>query len=260
MRVVAAAIACEDLAISMGDVGSLRGLAWRAKVHGLGLDIVHHRSGEPLPDVDLLLIAGLDESGLEALRAGLAGAGLPTRMQQDGPQILAVNAGFQVLLNTFEDERGRVRDGLRMIPGTAVRGDFVEGVFVGRPMLQDVAGDVSGFESHYGRVTLSADEGGPLCRVLAGVGNGTDHCDGFVSSKIMATFVHGPVLARNPTLADHLLHRLVPDLPRHPPARWGERARQARAREDLADPTGWGGDTYGKRLPIYSRLPFPERS
>lgn len=277
MKALTAALACEDLAISMGDAGSLRALAWRARVHSLHLDVVQHRSGDLLPDVDVLLIAGLDESGLGALHDALAAGGLPDRLTCDArAQILAVNAGFQVLLDTFEDETGRARDGFGLIPGSAVRGDLVEGVFVGRPLLADVPGDVSGFEAHYGRVRLhdgrhsggtDAGErdaarapGTPLCTVLAGVGNGTGDCDGYVSERVLATFVHGPVLARNPALADHLLRRLVPGLPFGPPAVWGERAREVRAREDLADRTGWGGDTYGKRLPIYSRLPFPERS
>jgi lipid II isoglutaminyl synthase (glutamine-hydrolysing) len=62
---------------------------------------------------------------------------------------------------------------------------------------------VSGFENHGGRTTL-AEGTVPLGRVTAGVGNG-DGGEGAVSGGVVGTYLHGPVLARNPALADVLL-------------------------------------------------------
>ncbi|HEY0815162.1 MAG TPA: hypothetical protein VGE11_17960, partial [Pseudonocardia sp.] len=71
----------------------------------------------------------------------------------------------------------------------------------------------------------------PLGRVLAGPGNDTRSrrghgVDGAIGGNVVATYLHGPVLARNPALADHLLRRVtgvsivgtppvsdIPDLP-----------------------------------------------
>ncbi len=44
----------------------------------------------------------------------------------------------------------------------------------------------------------------PLARVLSGVGNG-DGTEGAVNGRVIGTYLHGPVLARNPALADVLL-------------------------------------------------------
>jgi CobQ-like glutamine amidotransferase family enzyme len=43
--------------------------------------------------------------------------------------------------------------------------------------------------------------------VLTGVGNGHDRSEGAVQDGVVATYLHGPVLVRNPDLADHLLVR-----------------------------------------------------
>jgi CobQ-like glutamine amidotransferase family enzyme len=53
-----------------------------------------------------------------------------------------------------------------------------------------------------------------LARVTKGAGNRFgDGYDGAVQGSVVATYLHGPCLARNPQLADHLLSRVVGDLP-----------------------------------------------
>src|SRR5262249_47668581 len=62
---------------------------------------------------------------------------------------------------------------------------------------------LTGFENHRGGTTLGS-EAAPLARVLSGVGNGNG-AEGVVAGHIVGTYLHGPVLARNPALADYLL-------------------------------------------------------
>ena len=48
----------------------------------------------------------------------------------------------------------------------------------------------------------------PLMRVVRGTGNGAGSpFDGVVQGSVLGTYMHGPALARNPELADHLLSR-----------------------------------------------------
>ena len=57
-------------------------------------------------------------------------------------------------------------------------------------------------------------EGRALGIVRRGIGNGTpDRAEGWVLGKVLATYLHGPVLAQNPALADLLLRWVNPDLP-----------------------------------------------
>ena len=50
-------------------------------------------------------------------------------------------------------------------------------------------------------------EARPLGRLVHGVGNGDERTEGGVQGGVVATYLHGPVLVRNPALADHLLER-----------------------------------------------------
>jgi CobQ-like glutamine amidotransferase family enzyme len=74
-------------------------------------------------------------------------------------------------------------------------------------------GEVTGFENHRGR-TLLGEGLAPLGRVLRGTGNG-DGADGVLTGTVVGTYLHGPVLARNPGLADLVLARALgtPALP-----------------------------------------------
>jgi hypothetical protein len=68
---------------------------------------------------------------------------------------------------------------------------------------------LAGFENHAGRTYL--DEGAePLGRVLAGFGNnGEDGCEGSRVGSAVGTYLHGPLLPRNPWLADWLIGKAL---------------------------------------------------
>jgi CobQ-like glutamine amidotransferase family enzyme len=81
-----------------------------------------------------------------------------------------------------------------------------------RRMIGDVlldcgwAGEtLAGFENHAGRTVL--DEGAePLGRVVSGFGNdGESGYEGCRFRKVYGTYLHGPLLPRNPWFADHVL-------------------------------------------------------
>jgi CobQ-like glutamine amidotransferase family enzyme len=64
---------------------------------------------------------------------------------------------------------------------------------------------LTGFENHGGATTRGAGTVA-LGHVVAGVGNGVgDGSEGAVCGRVVGTYLHGPVLARNPALADVLL-------------------------------------------------------
>jgi lipid II isoglutaminyl synthase (glutamine-hydrolysing) len=66
-----------------------------------------------------------------------------------------------------------------------------------------------GFENHAGRTTLGAGLT-PLGRVLSGHGNnGSDGGEGVHAGGIIGTYVHGPLLPKNPWLADWLIRRAL---------------------------------------------------
>lgn len=108
----------------------------------------------------------------------------------------------------------------------------------GERCVGDVLGDIdprlglpqlTGFENHQGVTHL-----GPTARALAqvrlGKGNGTgDGTEGAYNDTVFGTYMHGPVLARNPQIADLLL-KLALDVNALPPTddRWFEALRGER--------------------------------
>ncbi|MDQ4070039.1 MAG: glutamine amidotransferase, partial [Actinomycetota bacterium] len=69
--------------------------------------------------------------------------------------------------------------------------------------------ELTGYENH-GGVTTLGPTAEPLGRVVVGHGNdGGDGTEGIVNGRIVATYLHGPVLARNPALADYLLSSVL---------------------------------------------------
>jgi hypothetical protein len=63
---------------------------------------------------------------------------------------------------------------------------------------------LSGFENHAGRTRLG-DGAEPLAEMRRGIGNGDGHFEGARLDRVFGTYLHGPVLARNPAFADLLL-------------------------------------------------------
>ena len=129
--------------------------------------------------------------------------------------LLAICASLQVLGHWYEDARGARVPGMGVLDiTTEPQGHRAIGELVCEPVLDGLTQTLTGFENHGGGTVLGPDAA-PLGRVLSGVGNGTPRgttppevrYDGAVQGSIIATYMHGPALARNPELADLLLQR-----------------------------------------------------
>jgi lipid II isoglutaminyl synthase (glutamine-hydrolysing) len=132
--------------------------------------------------------------------------------------VLAVCAGFQLLGTTMTDRAGRRYRGAEVIDAETAAGPRrAVGEIVTSSTIPTV-GRLTGFENHLGRTRLGPGLA-PLGHVEQGVGNGLPHddavhgvVDGVVTPTVIGTYLHGPVLARNPALADHLLTLAVGQL------------------------------------------------
>jgi lipid II isoglutaminyl synthase (glutamine-hydrolysing) len=124
--------------------------------------------------------------------------------------VLAICAAIQVLGHWYETSAGERVEGISLFDlTTAPQTDRSIGELVTEPALDGLTAPLSGFENHRGGTTLGSDAR-PLAHVRHGVGNGVgDGTEGVVQGSVLGTYMHGPALARNPELADHLLARAV---------------------------------------------------
>lgn len=120
----------------------------------------------------------------------------------DGAALLAVCGGYQLLGRGYRGFHGEEMPGAGLLPLETVAGDRR---MIGDVLLETGLGPVAGFENHAGRTKL--DPGAePLGRVVSGFGNdGESGYEGCRLQRAIGTYLHGPLLPRNPHLADWLL-------------------------------------------------------
>ena len=135
-----------------------------------------------------------------------------------GAVVLAVCAGYQIAGKTFPGADGALHEGVGLLDIATVKGTGPRAVgeVVGEPS-DDAPGalralpTLTGFENHGGKTTLGPGVA-PLARVVHGVGNGDGSgTEGAVCGRVIGTYLHGPLLARNPALADLLLDWALSD-------------------------------------------------
>lgn len=201
-----------DLLGTYGDGGNGVVLARRAAWRGIDVELIEAVSDQPLPTADLYCLGG-GEDGPQVLTAErLAVDGTLRRAVDGGAAVLAVCAGYQIVGRTFPAADGRAVEGVGLLDVTTARSDRPRSV---GELLVDVTpldtglgsptvGLLTGFENH-ASTTVVGPGATALGRVVHGVGNG-DGTEGARAGKVVATYCHGPVLARNPALADLLLH------------------------------------------------------
>jgi hypothetical protein len=196
-----------------GDGGNAVVLTERLRWRGIGAELIEVGIEQPIPEqVDFYVLGGGEDSAQTLAVSRLAGGAL-NRAADRGVPVFAVCAGFQILGETFLDGTGSVHDGLGLLDCRTDRleGPRAVGELLGEPRIDGVA-TLTGYENHGGRTRLGT-QAAPLATVRAGVGNGAGGVDGAVQGSVVATYLHGPALARNPALADHLLSRVVGPLP-----------------------------------------------
>lgn len=210
-----------DLLGTYGDGGNGVIIAKRAEWRGFPVELIEARSDRPLPMADIYCIGGGEDGPQVRAATMLIDDGTIVRAVESGAVVLGVCAGFQLLGESFPDASGRPHGGLGLLDVTTVKGkgkravgELAATVASGGPTL---AGGLAlpvmtGFENH-GGVTIVGPEASPLGDVVAGVGNGGgDRTEGAWQGRVVGTYLHGPVLARNTALADLLLGwALAPD-------------------------------------------------
>jgi CobQ-like glutamine amidotransferase family enzyme len=207
-----------ELLGTYGDRGNAIVLVERCRWRGIPAELVEVSAHEPIPDsLDVYLFGGgEDDPQLMAAAGMLASREAVVRAHAGGAAVLAVCAGFQLVGHRYEAADGAVLEGIGLIDMVTRPGpDRLIGEVVVEPSASAHWGAsgppprLTGFENHGGRTTLGPDVE-PLGRVIAGGGNGDGAGgDGALAERFVGTYLHGPVLPRNPGLADRLLEWVV---------------------------------------------------
>jgi hypothetical protein len=205
------AVIFPDLLGTYGDGGNGLILARRAEWRGYDVELLQAESDAPVPEADIYCLGGGEDGPQVRAARTLIEDGTLAARAAAGAVVLAVCAGFQVVGRTFPGATGEVHDGLGLLDLDTVKGEGPRAVgeVVSEPVgLTDLPA-LTGFENH-GGVTALAEGAVALGQVTTGIGNG-DGSEGAVKGRVVGTYLHGPVLARNPALADVLLSWALDD-------------------------------------------------
>ena len=157
---------------------------------------------------DLLYVGGGQDREQAMIAPDLAARGDTMRAAvEGGAALLAVCGGYQLLGRGYRGRDGSWLEGAGLFPHETLAGEtrMIGDVLLESTLDEAPGRTIAGFENHAGRTVL--DPGAEsLGRVVAGYGN--DGASGFEGCRVgraVGTYLHGPLLPRNPWLADLLL-------------------------------------------------------
>lgn len=192
-----------------GDRGNLMAIQKRCEWRGMDTEVTEVGVGKSadFTRYDLILFHGGQDKEMDVAARDLEGKAVSLRdaVEQD-VVVLAVCAGYQLLGHYYQPFTGPRLEGVGALDVHTDGGDtrFMNHIAVECDFAPGGQRTLVGFENHSGRTYLGPGAQ-PLGRLVAGSGNnGEDGGEGARYRQVYGTYLHGPVLPKNPWLTDHL--------------------------------------------------------
>jgi CobQ-like glutamine amidotransferase family enzyme len=187
-----------------GDTGNRvvleKRLAWR----GIPYETVSVGIGDNIPkDCNIIIGGGGQDAGQQLVEKDLASKVVMLRqLAEDGVVMLMICGMYQLFGQAFITNSGVTIKGAGVLPVFTQAGDDR---LIGNTVVDTPYGELVGYENHSGRTYLE-DGCLPMGRVRKGAGNnGEDKTEGARIFNVFGSYLHGPILSKNPDFADELL-------------------------------------------------------
>ncbi|MDP4133913.1 MAG: glutamine amidotransferase [Bacillota bacterium] len=192
-----------DLLNTYGDLGNLWILRERAKARGIDVKIHNVSVLNDINECDLLFLGGGQDFEQSLVIEDL----IKNKKQYIKDYIenegvcLCICGGYQLLGEYYMSAAGEKLPGISILP---IRTEAGHKRLIGNIIVQGENEIYVGFENHAGRTYIGDLK--PFGKVLSGHGNnGEDGLEGCIYKNTYCTYMHGPLLSKNPILADELL-------------------------------------------------------
>lgn len=198
-----------DLLNLYGDRGNIQCLMKRCQWRGIQAETKVFELDDPVgfEGLDIVLLGGgSDREQMLVCQKLREIRGDFKAYVESGGVVIAICGGYQLLGNYYKTEQGTM-EGLELVDMYTQQG---EGRLISNIVLKSDLFDmpVVGFENHGGRTFIGKNK--PLGKVLYGSGNdGASGYEGVVYKNVIGTYLHGPLLPKNPQLADWLIARAL---------------------------------------------------
>lgn len=204
-----------QLMSTYGDRGNIITLQKRSWWRGVDAQILNLDVGFPVSELkkcDLLFMGGAQDTQQKIVSEDLRKkADLLTSIINSGVPGLYICGAYQFLGNYYKEADGTVIKGLGILdlytqnPGSEK--PRLIGNIAFEPEIQGEFGmpTILGFENHGGRTYLGKNIK-PFGKVIKGFGNnGEDETEGAIYKNSLGSYLHGPILPKNPEFADYLI-------------------------------------------------------
>lgn len=201
-----------DLLNLYGDKGNIECMKKRLLWRGIGAEVIPHTDPNralELDKIDIIFIGGGSDREQEIVCSRLlAHKSELTDFVESGGCLLAVCGGYQLLGKYYQTGEKKI-EGLSILD---IKTEAPQGAkrLIGNVVLKSglCAAPVVGFENHGGRTDIGSCK--PLGEVICGFGNnGESGAEGVVYKNLIGTYLHGPLLPKNPELCDLILLRAL---------------------------------------------------
>ena len=199
-----------------GDSGNVEVLRYRCNKRGIELEVSRHHMNKPddtdFSEQDIIYLGGGADYEQQLLAEDLMNCKDRIKAAYDkGVFLLMICGGYQLLGQYYKDSNGEKIPGLGLFSyhteastnkrDRCIGNIIVETELVGKPYR------VIGFENHGGQTT---DVATPFGKVLCGNGNVREGAfEGYCEERVIATYLHGPLLSKNPVLADYIISKAL---------------------------------------------------
>ena len=192
-----------------GDHGNVLTLVRRCEWRGIKAKVIPHEIGEPLPkDIDIIFGGGGQDSGQNKIEEDLIKlAPKLKKLIDDGMPCLVVCGLYQLFGRAFVTTDGhRIQGtGILDLETHANKERLIGNIIVQSPQF----GEIVGYENHSGLTKLD-NPAECLGKVIDGAGNnGQDGTEGCFYKNCIGTYMHGPILPKNPEIADYLIKKAI---------------------------------------------------
>lgn len=199
------------------DRGNLFAIQKRCEWRGIATEVeqIYVKQTPDFTKYDLLLIHGAADREMELASRDiqLKASGL-IEAAEANVVFLSICAGFQLLGHYYKPSKGPELKGVGLIDLYTEGGSTRFMTHMAMECDLEGAGDAGkqvlvGYENHSGRTWLG-ESAAPLGKVLYGWGNnGTDGFEGARYKQVYGTYLHGPLLPKNPWFTDYLIQRAL---------------------------------------------------
>ena len=192
-----------------GDHGNVLALVRRCEWRGIDTRVISYEPGDEIPeDVDIIFGGGGQDSGQSKIEDDLRKIAPKLKEMIDGGIPALVICGvYQLFGKYFHTHEDKMIDGIDVMDLYTEAGParLIGNITIESPDF----GEVVGYENHSG-LTYIGDKSAAFGKVVVGAGNNSsDGTEGMVYKNCIGTYLHGPILPKNPKVADWLIAQAI---------------------------------------------------